>query len=642
MKKIFTLAAVAAFALGASAQQVTVDHIDHSLADDHAGGLEIDIDNDGIKEVIFGGNPNWDGINTIVTDKDGNEIELGIASWMLKWDGSKYNATRFPHLLGGWRSHVIPADFNGDGYVDLYIASGGDAHTANGIYLNDGKGNFEKDARFAILDEEGKAIVAPATYIDGEGNEVEDPNAGDLRWLPRAIDVADFNNDGLLDIVSCGWWLSALSENAMAGVLLNNGDGTYTVTNRDLMGNGEMTYAFALCTIKAYDLNNDGYADFIVQGNVDNNSDVEGEHKARTFMQFINLGAETDLSESPVQFYAMGLEDNGVVPDLGNGNFEVADFNNDGTPDMFVTGELGPDNGWAYEGQLLLGKIVKGELSYTDDQSFVARKKDIRPLNSNNVGTRAIDYNGDGLFDLILPGWCPGMLDGGDATQAGWLLPGSANGLTSYIRIPGSSEQGIFFLDYGKEGELNYTFTGYHGDGSYFPEDMGGRSMVFTKNPWAPAARPDAPTAPKAEVKDHTVTLSWTPAASSQKNVTYEIYLKRNGKVYNGCTSFIGGDNDGVRKVLRDGNAFMNTTLNLNLADGVYEWGVQTISAAQRGSKFAQGGSFVVGNGEEGISNITAATAAPEYFTLDGKRIAAPQQGVIIVKEGNSVKKIVR
>lgn len=642
MKKIFTFASALAFALGMNAQQITIDHIDHSLADDHAGGLEIDIDNDGIKEIIFGGNPNWDNINTIVEDKDGNEVELNIASWMLKWDGSKYNASRFPHLLGGWRSHVIPADFNGDGYVDLYIASGGDAYTANGIYLNDGKGNFEKDARFAILDEEGKAIVAPDTYIDGEGNEVADPNAGDLRWLPRAIDVADFNNDGLPDIVSCGWWLSALSENAMCGVLINNGDGTYTVTNRDIMGDGTMTYAFALCTIKAYDLNNDGYADFLVQGNVDNNSDIEGTHKARTFMQFINLGADTDLSESPAQFYAMNLEESGISRDFGNGNFNVADFNNDGNPDVFVTGE-NPDahGGWAYWGQLLLGKVVKGEVSYTDDASFVARNKDIRPLNSNNVGTRSIDYNGDGLYDLFLNGWCEQMLDGSANTQAGYFLPGSANGLTSYQRIPGSSEQGIFFLDYGVEGNLNYTFTGYHGDDTFFPnEEDRGRSMVFTKNPWTVAARPDAPTAPKAEVDGNTVSLSWTPAASSEKNVTYELYLKKDGKIYNGCTSFIGGDKDGVRKVLREGNAYMNTALTLNLADGVYEWGVQTINAALRGSQFAKGGQIVVGD-PSAIQNVAATAGATKYYTVDGREVAAPVSGVTIVKQGETVKKVI-
>lgn len=630
MKKIFTFAAVAAMAMAANAQSVKISYVDYQLAADWASGCEIDLNNDGILEGIIGGG---NAVGQIITDAEGNEVAMEHnAMWLLQWDGSKYKASQFSEVGVQWdRRHVIPADFNGDGYIDLFLASGGDANTLNGLYLNDKKGSFVKDDRFKVLDEDGNAI--------------EDPETGALRWLPRAADVADFNNDGLLDIVTCGWWLAPQTSTAMNGILLNNGDGTYTVSNRYLMGNegAEAAAAFALCTIKAFDLNNDGYADFMVQGNVDN-KDEAGTTYGRTFMVFQNIG-----EEAPAEFFSLEAEGS-FSHSFGNGNFNVVDFNNDGTPDIFVTGESPEDavGGWDYFGQLLLGKISKGDLSYTDDQSFVARGKDIRPLCSTNIGTRAIDYNGDGFYDLILDGWAPGMLDGSDATQGGFLLKGSAAGLTSFERIPGASEQGILFLDFGVEGDRNYCFTGYHGDAMFFPGEEGsedairrGRGMVFTKNPWATPARPDAPTALNADVKDHTVKLSWTPAASSMKNVTYEYYLMKDGKIYNGCSSFVGGEKDGVRKVVREGNAYMNTSLTLELADGVYEWGVQTINASLRGSVFAKGGQLVVGD-PSGISSVNAENAAPEYFSLDGKRIAAPQQGVTIVKEAGLVKKVVK
>lgn len=624
MKKIFTLAAVACIALAGQAQSIKVQSVDYQLAADHASGCEIDLNNDGILEAIIGGD---NAVGQTVLDANGDEVtKENNAMWLLKWDGSKYAASQFSQYGVQWdRRHVIPADFNGDGYVDLYLASGGDAHTLNGIYLNDKNGGFVKDDSFKVLDEDGNAI--------------EDPETGELRWLPRAADVADFNNDGLLDIVTCGWWLAPQTQTAMAGVLINNGDGTYTVTNRYLMGSefDETSVAFALCTIKAYDLNNDGYADFMVQGNVDNVDEV-GTRFGRTFMMFRNMG-----EDGPGEFYSLEAESNSFSHSYGNGNFNVADFNNDGAPDFFVTGECPGDgkNGWEYDGQLFNGKISKGNVSFTRDQSFVAAGADIRPLNSTNLGTRAIDYNGDGHYDLFLDGWSEKMLDGTPNTQCGFLLKGSANGLTSFERIPGASEQGILFLDYGVEGDRNYCFTGYHGDDNFYAEEAGmGRCMVYTKNPWATPARPDAPVNLQATVNKNEVTLTWDAPASAQNNVTYELYLKKDGKIYNGCTSFIGGANDGVRKVVREGNVYMARTITLNLADGVYEWGVQTVNASLRGSQFTNGQAIVVGT--SGVSHVSTAADAEQYFTVDGKQIAAPQQGITIVKKAGTVTKIVK
>lgn len=634
MKKLFTLVAASAMALGMSAQSITISKVDEGLANDYAAGCEIDIDNDGIKELVIGGSPNWPAegsIGQVIYDAEGNEVKMeSRCSWIIKFNGTDYEATQLSQEgVIGIRSHVIPADFNGDGNVDIYIASGGDANTLNGIFLNDGNGSFVKDDTFKVLNEDGEPIVDEETGTQ-------------LRWLPRAIDVADFNNDGLVDIVSCGWWLGANSETAMNGVLINQGDGTYKVTNRFLIGieDEEYAYPMALCTIKAFDLNNDGYADFMVQGNVDGEGakpeTKNGVSVGRTFMAFLNIGAD-----GPGEFYDLGLAQ-GVSHTFGNGNFNVVDFNNDGTPDIFVTGES-PDDArgggqWEYYPQLLIGKITKSadgnEVSYTDNSQFPASHKDIRPLNSSNNGTRAIDYNGDGLYDLFYLGWSTQMLDNSDWTQVGWFFPGSANGLTSYQRIPGASEQGVFFLDYGVEGDLNYTFTGYHGDGNYFGDATGfasGRSMVFTKNPWTVAGRPEAPTAPKAEVDDHTVTLSWTAPADEKKNVTYEYFLKKDGKVYNACTSFIGGDKDGVRKVLREGNAYMNTSITLNLADGDYEWGVQTINAAEKGSVFAKGETFRVGAGSGIFEKKAAEAVEVARYNAAGQAIAA-QKGLNIVK----------
>lgn len=631
MKRLFTLVAVAGMAMTMNAQSITISSVDPTLANDYAGGLEIDLNNDGIKEIIFSGQPNWEAAGkTVLQDAEDSEYEVDRKCWVLKWNGSSYDKQEIgtqADRLFGIRGTLIPADFNGDGLTDLYIA--GEGYDFTGVYLMDEYGRFAKDPNYAVF--------------DYEGNQVE--------WYPRSADVADFNCDGLPDIVTIGWSAVGGNRQANCGVLINQGDGTFkNVLETGVFGNGEVDYEFALCTVRAYDLNNDGKPDILLQGNVDNDGvkpvTKNNVEVGRTFMVFGNL-----TEDGEVGFYDMELATSSASHTYGNGNINVADFNNDGTPDIFVTGESPDDavSGWAYYPQILNGKINAGEVSYTVNSSFVANGKDIRPLNSNNVGVRTIDYNGDGYYDMFLLGWCEQMLDGGGNTQSGWFLPGSAAGLTTYQRIPGASEQGIFFLDYGVEGALNYTFTGYHGDATYFSDETDkpmGRSMVFTMNPWSVAARPDAPTAPTAEVDGYNVKLAWTPAASSMKNVTYEYFLKEktSGKIYNGCCSFVGGENDGVRKVLREGNAYMNKELNLTLPDGTYEWGVQTVNAALRGSVFAKGADLVVGTGQsENISDVKQNVSGQAIYSIDGKRLTDYQKGINIVKNSDgSTKKIVK
>jgi hypothetical protein len=633
MKKFLALIAVASVTMGTNAQSVTINKIDQTLANDYAGGCEIDLNNDGLKELIISGFPNWAAApGRTYEDADGNEVQSDLQSWILSWNGSSYTKKEFSQLCGR-RSHIIPADFNGDGNIDLYIA--GEGYDYAGVYLNDGSGNFKLDSRYSVKNSNGETIA----------------------WYPRAADVADFNQDGLPDIVTIGWSNVNGIRQANCGVLINQGDGTFkNVLNKGLIGNGDVDFEMALCTVKAYDLNKDGYPDILLQGNIDNTDGAKattsgGNQVGRTFMALANQGKTDD---GTVSFYSLEIG-SGVSHQMGNGNIMVEDFNNDGTPDIFVTGESPDDaratGAWEYYPQLLIGKITTGdvnEVSYTDNNSFVARAKDIRPLNANNVGVRAIDYNGDGYYDLFYDGWCTSMLDGSGNTQSGWFLPGSASGLTSYVRIPGASEQGIFFLDNGVQDALNYTYTGYHGDATYFNDAtdiMTGRSMVFTNNASAVASRPDAPAGLTENVDGNTVKLSWTPATSSFKNVTYEYYLKETtkGVIYNNVTSFIGGEKDGVRKVLRDGNAYMNTSLNLNLADGTYEWGVQTVNAAQMGSTFAKGKTFIIGSGT-GIKTGTNNDENKEVarYNISGQQVSVAQKGINIVKMSNGdVKKII-
>ena len=125
MKKIFTLLMAAGLATGLGAQTITVSSVDETLANDYAGGCEIDLDNDGIKELIVSGRPAWEAAGTtILVDAEGNEYEVDRKAWLFKWNGQDYTKTNLTeaHQLFGIRGTVIPADFNGDGNVDYFAA----------------------------------------------------------------------------------------------------------------------------------------------------------------------------------------------------------------------------------------------------------------------------------------------------------------------------------------------------------------------------------------------------------------------------------------------------------------------------------------------------------------------------------------
>lgn len=628
MKKYLSLLLGTAAAMSASAA-ITVDkqELEHALI--YPGVCEIDLNNDGILDLIYSGEVREATSGRIMEDAEGNENQIKFNTFQMVWNAatSSYDITEFPYYFGN-KPYFAVTDFDGDGLTDMYVAgeaSGVTSGATFGLFLNNGDGTFR---------------LQPIT-VKNEAGDVISP------FDPKCIDVADFNSDGRLDLVALGYKDHGEGRIDYTGVLINNGNYEFTLTNHNLLSNdGENNYQMALSILKAADLNNDGYADFLAQGNVDNGDDqrpiCNGKPVGRTFAAFLNLAADT---YPETMLYDLALAD-GVAHYYGHGDIHVADFNNDGVPDIFVGGEspddVKPSGNFEFFWQLLQGRITSDGVSYTDvssQQAFAG--KDIRPLNDNN-GTRAIDYNGNGLYDLFIPGWCTTMLDGTDNTQAGWFFPNENGVMSTYERIPGSSECAVFFTENGVSGARNYGFLGQSWDAKYFSDETdikAGRMMMLSLNPYQKAARPDAPASAKATVDDHSVTLEWTAAASSQPNVTYEYYIYDKGakKYYHGVPAFVGGDKDGVRTTLAQGRAFQAKKLTLvDMPDGDYEWGVQTVNAGLEGSKFVKGNEFTVGNGAglEGVAADAAAeVVATEYYDIAGRRLSeVPAAGVVIVK----------
>jgi hypothetical protein len=163
--------------------------------------------------------------------------------------------------------------------------------------------------------------------------------------------------------------------------------------------------------------------------------------------------------------------------------------------------------------------------------------------------------------------------------------------------VPGASETIILLNDWNGDGFPDYMASGHSWDVMFYPNEADqGRtaSVMINPNTSEANAAPSAPANLNAEVDAANVTLSWDEATDDKtpaKSLSYEYFLKDgDGNYLIAPASFVGGDNDGLRKVMKLGNCFLNTFSVLkNLPADTYTWGVQAIDAQYKGSAFATG-----------------------------------------------------
>ena len=556
MKKLFYTCFVALLSMGLFAQT----HVVHQeLGQAWGGGASVDIDGDGDLDFYIAGKKN--NPQEPFLDGAGNPIDFdqnGIADTTERWQ-RLYLLTESGYIETPTNLRIVDranldwADINGDGLVDLF----GTEHSFNdygkpddpwyhgGVYTNDGDGNFTK-------------LNWPL---------YERTNAGAF---------ADFNNDCHMDYVGIS------VDSAGSFVYINQGDDTFEETGGDVFGE----YKFGIPYLEIIDFNNDGLSDIFITSNCDNPAT---NNDARVICDiFINN------DEEPGTFYRAFIGDNGVFQ-KGNGGVDFADFNNDGYLDFALHGEGGAGTGEPASGDIWACishvYINQGDGTFLDKPQ-PAFKADLRPLNSSGVATRTVDWDNDGNYDLILTGWEPAP---GPNTQTGYLFKGDGAGnFTEVGRVPGGSETVILFNDWNGDGVLDYLASGHCWDDMWYTAEEVGRtaSVYFNTNTDSPNVRPSAPDNLSADVGMNIVTLSWDAATddkTASEALTYEYYLKDGtGNFIVAPAAHVGGDNDGVRQVVKHGNLFMNKEITLNdLEPGDYTWSVQAIDASYEGSAWA-------------------------------------------------------
>lgn len=169
---------------------------------------------------------------------------------------------------------LATGDFNGDGKLDIAVANGS-THTIQ-ILLGNGDGTFTSGPSFSVG-------TSPAS-------------------LPTSIAVGDFTEDGKLDLAV------GVSPDSVIEIFAGDGTGNFSLINT-------INSVVNPVSLVVSDFNQDGFADLVVANGQDN-----------TISVFLGRGNGSFWITSTPQLTALS----------GPVQIAVADFNNDGVPDLMV------------------------------------------------------------------------------------------------------------------------------------------------------------------------------------------------------------------------------------------------------------------------------------------------------------------
>lgn len=331
----------------------------------------------------------------------------------------------------GWCYGACWVDFNGDGYIDLFVVNNQTGNKNNLLYMNNGNGTFTKVTTGIIINDGGSSYGCTCGDYDNDGRiDVFVSNYGENNFLyhndgngnftkittgaivndggnSTGCAWGDYDNDGYIDLFVC-------NRNQNNFLYHNNGNGTFTkITSGSIVTDVSNSGG---CAWGDYD--NDGYIDLY----------VANAGPAVDFLYHNNgNGTFTKVTTGPV-----------VTDTAHSSGGSWGDYDNDGDLDLFVSGGV-------------IGSSYDRLFRNNDNGTFTKITGD--PIVSYfhwSGGAGWCDYDNDGDIDMFVGGY------------DGVNLLYSNNGNGTFTRIDtgvvvndGGYKEGAAWGDYDNDGFID-------------------------------------------------------------------------------------------------------------------------------------------------------------------------------------------
>lgn len=514
---------------------------------------------------------------------------------------------------------VSVVDIDGDGDLDIVISGENGEGRNLQVFKNNGTGTFTA----------ASSPFKPVTRTTFDWN--------------------DINGDGKLDLIMSGFTAPGISGAAFDSVYTSDGAGNFTRANI-------ATPQLAPSTGFA-DLNNDGYTDIYVFGNINSgpvkprilfNNKAGGFIESAQFEAYEFLDPEVTIVDfdndkdldifvnafervSNKRFSRMFVNDGsgtfteknlGLI-EKGYGSAIWGDYNGDGFLDLLLNGDGDLSSG---EPSNNIYRLYRNNAAATF--TAVTTFQPYRQISTGDGG-RFADWDNDGDLDIIVTGY--NDAEQREATAIFLNNAGTFTAMPNNANLPGVSESSIEVADIDGDTDLDLLLTGYsannyNGPGSAFNTNV---SLIVRNPTTVTNAAPAAPTNLSISGTSASLTFSWnaaTDATTPQNSLSYNMFLVND----QGRTFYfpLADTTTGKLSLQRLGNVQLNRGwIVKGLPAGNYRWGVQAIDNSFMGSPFAKTSFAINANGTVLPIILSSFTVKPENNKARIEWSTATEQG---------------
>lgn len=393
-------------------QQFCDTRIANILESNGSGVAVFDFDNDGRVDLYFVNAGPLDGVTHHApgTKREPNRL------YRNQGDGTFEDVTAKAGVAGyGYGTAVAAADYDGDGWMDLYVVNVG----KNILYHNRGDGTFEDVTAKAGVGDTGTGIGATWADVDGDG-KLDLFVVNYLTYDPNY--KLYFNPDA---------YPGPLSYQPQFNVLYRNrGDGTF----EDISGKAgiriEGHRAMSVC---AFDADLDGHADFYICNDATPNVLLMNDGKGH-------------FTEGAVK---RGIAFNALGESAGSMTAAIGDCNGDLIPDILVS-------------RLGYGSLYQGTPQKLYHDQMMASGLGQLTAEFVGWGSNFLDFDNDGDLDIFIANGDPHHLVGWESL----LLENDGTGKFTNARQKGGAffdarikARGSVVLDFNNDGALDVLVT---------------------------------------------------------------------------------------------------------------------------------------------------------------------------------------